>query len=147
MTTAEKIEIALIPIFGISFWLMASELPTQISAERLLLGMSALLLFQSLIRDLWLLAQKKGRIQAGLQRKIQCMCAESTIGMTGIIIGIVLLGVGLDLSVPMYNWGWSVLVMVMMTVGFLIKDYVIEWNPFRVYKDLDHINIIFTWKK
>lgn len=147
MTIAEKIELALISIIGMSLWFFASELPHRISIGQLLLGMSAFLLFQSLIRDLWLLARKTGMPPAGLQRKIQCMCAESTIGMTGVIFGIILLGVGIDYSVTIPNWGWSILVMVMMTIGLMIKDYVMEWNPFRIYKDLDHINIVFTWKK
>lgn len=146
MTTAEKIEVSLIPLLGICSWLIASKLPNQMNIGQLLLGMSAFLLLQSLIRDLWLLANQRGK-QPDLQRKIRCMCAESTVGMTGIIIGIVLLGTGIDLSVPMPNWSWSILIMAILSLGFIMKDYVIEWNPFRLYKDLDHINIIFTWKK
>jgi hypothetical protein len=146
MTTAEKIELTLIPTIGIVFWLIASILPDQMSIGSLLINTSALLLLQGFFRDLWLLSQQKNT-SPDLQRKMQCMCAESTFGMTGIIFGVILLGVGIDLAVPMSSWGWSVLVMVIMTVGFFIKDYVLEWNPFRIYKDLDHINIIFTWKK
>lgn len=146
MTIAEKFELALIPLLGISFWLMASKLPNQINIGQLFLGMSAFLLLQSLIRDLWLLANQRGK-QPHLQRKIRCMCAESTVGMTGIIIGIVLLGSGIDRTISMTHWSWSILVMVILTLGFIIKDYVIEWNPFRIYKDLDHINIVFTWKR
>jgi hypothetical protein len=146
MTTAEKIELTLIPIVGICLWLIASFLPDRMSIGSLLIDTSALLLLQGFFRDLWLLSQQK-KTSPDLQRKMQCMCAESTFGMTGILFGIILLGVGIDLAVPMPQWGWSVLVMIVMTIGFLIKDYVIEWNPFRIYKDLDHINIIFTWKK
>ena len=146
MTTAEKIELALIPIIGIGFWLIASFFPDRMSIGSLLINTSALLLLQGFFRDLWLLSQQK-KTSPDLQRKMQCMCAESTFGMTGILLGIILLGVGIDLAVPMPQWGWSVLVMVVMTVGFAIKDYVIEWNPFRLYKDIDHINIVFTWKK
>lgn len=146
MTTAEKIELALIPLLGICSWLIASELPNQMDIGQLLLAMSAFLLLQSLIRDLWLLANQRGT-QPELQRKIRCMCAESTVGMTGIIVGIVLLGVGIDASLPMSNLSWSILVMAIMSLGFIMKDYVIEWNPFRLHKDLDHINIIFTWNK
>jgi len=148
MTPAEKIELALIPVIGIGFWLAASLLPDQMSLGSLLINASALLLLQGFFRDLWLLSKQK-KTSPDLQRKMQCMCAESTFGMTGILFGIILLGVGIDLAVPMPQpqWGWSVLVMIIMTIGFLIKDYVIEWHPFRVYKDLDHINIIFTWKK
>ncbi len=146
MKTAEKIELALIPMIGMGFWLIASILPNQMSIGSLLINVSALLLLQGFFRDLWLLSQQK-KNSPDLQRKMQCMCAESTFGMTGILFGIILLGVGIDLAVPMHHWGWSVLMMIIMTIGFFIKDYVIEWNPFRVYKDLDHINIIFTWNK
>jgi hypothetical protein len=116
------------------------------SLGSLLINASALLLLQGFFRDLWLLSQQK-KTSPDLQRKMQCMCAESTFGMTGILFGVILLGVGIDLTVPMPKGSWSVLVMIIMTIGFLIKDYVIEWHPFRVYKDLDHINIIFIWKK
>ncbi len=146
MTPAEKIEIALIPVIGIGFWLAASLLPDQMSLGSLLIDASALLLLQGFCRDLWLLSQQK-KTSPDLQRKMQCMCAESTFGMTGILFGLILLGVGIDLAVPMPKWSWSVLVMIIMTIGFLIKDYVLEWHPFRIYKDRDHINIIFTWKK
>lgn len=146
MTTAEKIELAFIPIIGSVFLLISSFLPNQMSIGSLLINASALLLLQGFFRDLWLLSQQK-KNSPDLQRKMQCMCAESTFGMTGILFGIILFGVGIDLAVPMPQWGWSILVMIIMAIGFLIKDYVIEWNPFRVYKDLDHINIIFTWKK
>ena len=146
MTTAEKIELALIPLLGVCSWLIASELPSQMNMGQLFLGMSAFLLLQSLVRDLWLLAHQRGK-QPDLQRKIRCMCAESTAGMTGVILGIVLLGVGINLSIEIPQWCWSILAMLIMTIGFLIKDYVIEWSPLRIYKDLDHINIIFTWKK
>lgn len=145
MTTAEKIELALIPLLGMCSWLIASEFPMHMNIGQLLLAISAFLLLQSLIRDLWLLANQRGK-QPDLQRKIRCMCAESTIGLTGIIMGIVLLGSGIDFSLPMSNLSWSILVMAIMSLGFIMKDYVIEWNPFRVYKDLNHINIIFTWK-
>lgn len=146
MTNTEEIELALIPLLGLSLWLSAAALPNQISIGPLLLGMAAFLLLQSLIRDLWLLANQRGK-QPDLQRKIRCMCAESTVGITGIIMGIVLLGAGIHFSVPMPNWCWSILVMAIMSIGFVMKDYVIEWNPFRLYKDLDHINILFTWNQ
>ena len=147
MTTIEKAELTLIPITGIIVWFITHFLPSTLSVGVLLLGVSALLLLQGLVRDLWLLANKRGNPQPDLQRKIRCMCAESTIGTTGIIAGAAILGVGIDDSISLNQLGWCVLVMVVMTIGFLIKDYVIEWNPFHLRKDKDHINIVFTWKK
>jgi sterol desaturase/sphingolipid hydroxylase (fatty acid hydroxylase superfamily) len=147
ITALEKAELTIIPIIAIMVWFFAPLLPNSLNIGLLLLGVSALLLLQGLIRDLRLLANKRGNPQPDLQRKIRCMCAESTIGTTGIIAGAAILGVGIDYSIGLSQFGWCIIFIVVMTIGFLIKDYVIEWNPFHLRKDKDHINIVFTWKK
>lgn len=147
MTTAENIELALIPIFGAGLWLLSTELPNKVGVGKLLLGASVLLLFQGLIRDLWLLSKNKPSESQPPPRKASCLCVESTIGITGVVVGILALSFGIAWSVAMSNGAWSVLVMVIMTIGFAIKDYVIEWNPWRVRREKDHINIVFTWKR
>ncbi|MFT5425675.1 MAG: hypothetical protein ACI9ZT_000607 [Gammaproteobacteria bacterium] len=74
------------------------------------------------------------------------MCIESTVGMTGIVVGALLLNIGIDASISMTGWYWSVMVMVVTGFGYLIKDYVFEWNPWRICLDKDHMNIIVKWK-
>jgi len=147
MATGEKIELALIPVFAIGFWLMAPGLPDEMGIGRLVLGASIFILSQSLVRDLVLLAREKRASQPGVRRKARCMCVESTVGATGVVAGVALLGSGIDGSVVMNNWVWSVLVMAIMALGFVIKDYVVEWSPWRIRRDKDHMNIVFTWKK
>ena len=147
MTIAEKIELALIPVLGIGVWLMAPGSPGHVGVGRLLLATSAFLLFESLIRDLWLLIRDRRVKKSSPPRKDRCICAESTAGASGVIIGLVLLGSGIDYPVTMNNWTWSLLVMTTMILGFIIKDYVVELGPIRVRRDKDHMNIIFTWKK
>jgi hypothetical protein len=146
MTIGEKIELALIPVLGIGVWLMASALPDQVGVGRLFLAASALLLFQSLVRDLWLLARKKRMSQSSPRRAVRCMCIESTVGATGIVVGAILLSSGITRLIVMDDWVWSVLVMLIMGVGFVTKDYVLEWSPWRIRRDKDHMNIVFTWK-
>ncbi|MFA9419595.1 MAG: hypothetical protein ACERLB_05555, partial [Gammaproteobacteria bacterium] len=87
MTKTETIELGLIPVLGAGFWLMAPLLPDRIGAGKLLLWTSALLLLQSLIRDLWLLARQKHNVKPGPPKKERCMCVESTVGATGIVAG------------------------------------------------------------
>ncbi len=147
MTKAEKIELVLIPILGTGFWLMAPLLPDRVGVGRLLLWTSALLLLQGLVRDLWLLARQKHSIEPEPLKKSRCMCVESTVGATGIIIGIVILGSGVDRLVAMNGWSWGLLVMLVVATGLLIKDYVVEWSPLRFRRDKDHMNIVFTWKR
>lgn len=147
MTLAEKIELALIPTFGIGVWLVAPGLPNTVGAGKLLLATSALLLFESLVRDLSLLIRDRRVEKSSPPRKERCLCVESTVGITGVIAGLVLSGSTIVHSVPMSHWTWSLLVMTIMILGFWIKDYVVEWGPIRIRRDKDHMNMIFTWKK
>ena len=147
MTTSEKAELGSIPLVGAIFWLATPALPQVVSVGALLLEMSVLLLFQGLVRDLWLLAKQRRDLQSDLRRMARCMCMESTVGVTGIVAGAVLLGSGIDRSVAMGQWLWGVLAMAVIATGFAIKDYVIESNPWRVHRDADHINIVFRWKQ
>jgi len=146
MTATEKIELLLIPVMGIGFWFIAFILPDMISVGRLLLAASSFLLFQSLLRDLYLLLKKRDD-QADLKRTAQCMCIESTVGITGIVIGCILLGVGVGQLILMNEWKWSVMAMLVLSCGFLMKDYILEWDPWQIRQEKDHMNIVFTWKK
>ena len=147
MTIAEKIELAVIPVLGAGFWLMAPLLPDRIGVGKLLLWTSALLLLQGLVRDLWLLARQKRNLEPGLLKKSRCMCVESTLGATGIVAGTIILGSGIDRLVTMNEWTWGLLVMLVAATGLLIKDFVVEWGPLRFRRDKDHMNIVFTWNK
>jgi hypothetical protein len=144
---SEKIELALIPLLGIVFWLIAPLLPGQLNTGNLLLSMSALLLFQSLVRDLFLLAEMKREPQPAQYRSARCMCLESTIGMTGIFLGAGFLGFGINMSVVLNNWVCGILVVLTLATGFLIKDFVIETNPWRIVRDKKHVNILFKWRE
>ena len=146
MTTAEKLELAALPIGGVLAYLLADWLPTEIGSGRLLLVVSALLLLQSLVRDLWLLSQGRGAPPVGGPRRGRCMCVESTLGLTGVVVGVVLLAAGLELELRMSAWAWSLLVMAVLAAGFGIKDLVLDSRPLRIRRDKDHMNIVFTWK-
>ncbi len=145
MTNAEKVEITSIPLVGIGFWLLASDLPHKLDLGTLLATMSILLLFQGLVRDLWLLA-KNGRAQSSAPRTARCMCMETTLGVSGLVAGAILLGAGIGRTIVVAKWEWSLMAMAIMGAGFLIKDFVIHSSPWRIRRDKDHMNIVFVWK-
>jgi hypothetical protein len=147
MKFAEMVEMVLVAVIAAGTWWFAGVLPTRLGLGRLLLYGSALLLLQSLLRDLWLLARARRQVRVSPPRVIQCMCVESMVGMTGVIIGLLLLSVGLGASVGMERWGWSLFVAVVLGMGFLIKDYVVETRPWRLRRDKDHLSIIVKWRK
>ena len=146
MTTAEKSEIALIPLAGACAWLAGTWLPQDIGVGSLLLASSVLILLQGLLRDLWLLSQRKAAQQSGERQEILCMCVESTVGVTGVVAGLIILGSALNRPVPMTPWLWSLLAITVLVVGFAVKDLIFEFRPFRVRRDKDHLNIVFSWK-
>jgi hypothetical protein len=146
MTTAEEIEVTLIPFVGAAIWLMGKWLPTDIGIGSLLIASSVLLLFQGLLRDLWLLSKRKRDTQFGERQEALCMCVESTVGVTGVVAGLIVLGSAINWPVPMSPWIWSVLAVAIFIIGFAIKDFIFEWRPFRIRRDKDHLNIVFSWK-
>ena len=146
MTKPEKTELLLITLASLSCLFLGRLLPEQPGLDRLLLATSALLLFQGLLRDLWVLYQQKNKSSDCHLREENCFCVESTVGITGIIAGLVLLGIGIDFSIPMNSWKWGLLVFITMMIGFLIRDLVLEWKPLRIRKDTDHASIIVKWK-
>lgn len=111
------------------------------------LTVAALILAQSLLRDLWLLSRLR-RSPTGVQRRAaSCMCVESTVGLVGVLIGSILLGAGGSATLRIQPWGWAALVGLAMSFAFLLKDFVIEWKPWRIVRDKDHVNIAVVWKR
>ena len=147
MTTAEKIELAVVPLLGGALWLLVPVLPGVVGIGSLLLWAAALFLFQGLVRDLWLLTRQRRTALPGRQRKARCICAESTVGVAGVVVGIAVLCSGMDRPVTMGHWTWSLLGMATMAAGFVLKDYVLEWRPFGLRRERDHLNIAFTWRE
>lgn len=147
MTPAEKVEAALIPVIGIASWFAAGWLPTTISVGALLLGASVLLLGQGLVRDLWLLSQRKQGSQEGARQQALCMCVESTVGATGVVAGLVVLGSTMDSTLSTSPVVASIVVTGVLVMGFAIKDLVLEFRPFRIRRETDHLNIVFSWKR
>ncbi len=135
------------PLVGVAIWLITLRLPSHISVGYLLLGSSVLLLFQGLIRDLWLISRRNRRTQSEQPQQALCMCVESTVGVMGVAAGLVILGSASDFQLSVGSWAWSALAVAVLAIGFAIKDFVFEWRPFRVRRDKDHLNIVFNWKR
>lgn len=143
----EKIELALIPMMGLSAWALASFLPAELGIGRLTLTMSALLLLQSLIRDVAILSTTKAERKAAQSRTMRCMCVESTIGMSGIFVGAGLLGFGFGPEIRMNALAWVAVTVLTLCAGFAIKDFILKSNPWRIVRDKDHLNIVVSWRK
>jgi hypothetical protein len=147
MTRAEWIELAMIVVVATIGWLVWPYFSAAMPLWQIVLGASALLLAQSLVRDVAILFRSRHSESKNEPRKeAQCFCLESTVGMTGVIAGLALIGLGSSHQIEMSRWEFSIVAAGTMALGFIIKDFVISWNPFGVRREKDHLNLIVRWK-
>lgn len=120
-----QVERVLIPVVALGVWL---GLPAGWSWDpelRWLFGYAAaLILGQGLLRDVARLVLRRGpRPEA---TKLACLCAESSLGLTLLLVGaggLTLLGVSQTVHVTPGRLSLGVLAL--LTVGYVAKDYVL----------------------
>ncbi len=147
MTRYEKIELASIPALGLGAWLATPLLPGRMSFGTLLLVAAVLLLLQGLVRDLALLARSKREAHSTPEKAARCLCIESAVGVTGVAAGLILMGAGIGRTIELPVWTWAALAVGVTGAGFALKDYVVTLWPWRIRREADHLNLIFTWKR
>ncbi|MDF3058055.1 MAG: hypothetical protein K0R17_2270 [Rariglobus sp.] len=146
MERAEKIELSLVvlAVGGVAMW--AKRLPDSLESGSLLAIAALALLGQGFVRDGWLLIRRRKAESAEHHEEARCMCLESTIGLGGVLAGVVLTAAGLPLVVPLAAWVWPVAAALVWSVGFLIKDVVIQWSPWKLRRVKDHGSIWVRWR-
>ncbi len=146
MTRAEWIEILLIGILAPMSWVAWPYFPSPTPIWQIVLGVSTLLLLQSLLRDVAILLRTRRSALNEPRKEAQCFCLESTVGLTGVIVGAALVGLGSSTDVAISRWDFFLAVAGTMALSFIVKDLVISWQPLGVRREKDHLNLIVRWK-
>jgi hypothetical protein len=134
MTRMEKVELALIALVVAAAWLLAGDLVWTPRFGKVVCYSAALLLAQGLLRDFARLAFVR---RSGEKRRIGCLCAESTIGLLFVAIGVGLTLVGISDEVPIGRGALAALLGGILGVGFIAKDYVVS-----IRKEKDHASVV-----
>ena len=157
MTVREKVELVLIAAAASAAGAFATSLPPSLPAGYVILTASVLLLGQGLIRDLWMKYGAKrdhpapstssGQAPSTSSeppkpQRIVCMCAESTVGVAGVVAGLTVVLCGIRSHVELPPIFWPALVLIVGVIGFIIKDYVLDWKSRSVRRVKDHSSII-----
>ncbi len=146
LSTPEKIELAAIPATGAVILGLAPRTGFRAGLGELVAAAALLLLLQGFFRDLWLLRAARRRTSAEPPRRARCLCVESALGLTGVVAGIGLTGFGLPGVVAFTAPGLALAVVLTTSAGFLLKDFVFEWSPWKLYREKNHAQVIFRWK-
>lgn len=146
MTGEEWVEVLVIGVVSSLSWLAWPCFTSPTPLWKIVLGVSALLLTQSLVRDIAILARSRRQASDEPRKEGSCMCLESTLGTTGIVAGAMLVGLGSSAQVAMGRPEFLLAVAGTMALGFIIKDWVISWRPLGMRREKDHLNLIVRWK-
>ena len=141
---AIRTELVLIAFASGLGWFIA--LPETISVAYLVLVLATVFLVQSLIRDLFLLtAIRSGRLVIESQRK-PAFCLESILGLTAVVTGLLMLLSGASSRVELNSTYWMLLIGLTMASCFLLRNTVVQWHPWAIYQDPNHLNFIVVRK-
>lgn len=132
--TAQRLELLLIAFLSLGWALVAPASHRLPLAEAM--GMSAaLLLGQGLVRDLVRLARRRKETAAA--RRIVCLCAESSVGLTLVVLAFAALFLGVDQPVVVSHGALQWAPALILGAGFVMKDYVVT-----VRRETDHASVI-----
>ena len=124
--------------------MLKDTMPKPMNIAYIIVYLSALLLLQGLIRDCWYLYCARGVVKKSQlhTNPILGLCVESTVGGVGIVVGLVLLFLASGLTFNLSASLWVALMLLTLVFGFIVKDFVFQVLPFRIHKDVNHMNVI-----
>jgi hypothetical protein len=121
---ANIIEVVCIVACAFAVWLAEPWFPRGLPLGEIILYGSALLLFQGLVRDLYLKYVAPKPVACDVASKGKCLCMESAIGGLGVLTGItILVATGVQRVVQLPQWAWPVCVLVIGATGIMVREY------------------------
>lgn len=146
LTTLEKVELSAIPIATALAWFAPLDPAFKLKVGGLVTAASLLLLFQGFCRDVWLWLAARRATGKPAPHSAQCMCVESALGLTGIVASAGLTAVRFGPDIVVTPPGLTTAVCAVLVAGFLLKDFVFEWSPWRIYREKNHATLHFRWR-
>lgn len=146
MIARDRGEAALIVVAAAAAALLHPWFPASSRLGLLVLAGAATLLAQGLVRDLWILQQRRQRRArpappAGPPRGAACACVESTLGLTGVVVGGALLFAGAGGRISLPAWFWPAFVLCVGGLGFALRELVVDFGRLALRRERDHSSL------
>lgn len=151
MTAATRNEALLLTLAtGVVAWL-SPRLPASLEIGALVAVAALTLLVQGGVRDVATLVRQRRRQKtdtAAPPHAAHCICLESTVGLGGVLLGVVLTALpagGPRIALPAAFW--PVAFALIGLTGLAIRDLVIQWKPrLRLLRVKDHGSIMVRFR-
>ena len=140
-----RLEILGIALFVGVIALVRAKLPSRVEVGDGALGVAALLLAQGLVRDVVKLRAARVAARGGQGPRITCVCAESTLGVAGILAGAWLAFALSPVVVRVPPLAWPALAAFVTSFGFVTRHLVFDWRAGRLRWEADHDGVV-VWK-
>jgi hypothetical protein len=131
----QRLEPALAPLVGVAV-LLAARGPLTLSVSRICVLAGLLTLLQSLVRDVYLLATRRGAPRDGA-RQGWFLCVESALGLALVLQGLFLGAVGATATLSLASLAWAAAAALWWLVGYAVREVV-----FEVRRDPNHMNLL-----
>ena len=157
MSYLEKIELVVIGIVTLASFFVVELLPKQVTLGQCFIWLAIVVFIQSLIRDLSVLklsrVSKKRMEDVNTQeRKVEehgieesCMCLESIGGVGLLFVGFLLTFGFSSLVLNLPTFVFTLALLITLSAGYLLKDFVITWRPLSIRREKNHLNVIVKW--
>ncbi len=140
MRTRERVELSLIAVASVGALAAAPLVSLPVAIGTLVLAAAALLLGQGLLRDLSIKLGPQAPAKSSCSRA--AFCAESGLGIAGIVAGAALLFSGSGGSFSPSRGQLALLFAGICVFGFFIKDVVLDLRTFRLRIEKDHRSVV-----
>ena len=137
----EKVGIA---ILVACFALIRGQLPAKIELGEAVLAAAGLLLVQGLLRDLLALRIARAKTKEPATR-VTCVCVESTLGLSLIVAGALLVFGTSPVVLRIPAIGWPITAGLVAVFGFATRHLVVDWRTRRLRWEPDHLGVV-VWK-
>ncbi len=139
LRAGERLELALVVLAVAGVGLVASGRTWELPLGHLVCYAAALLLAQGLVRDLARLVVRRLRPPPApdARLRLMCLCAESSLGSTLVVVGILLTLAGEGLPYAVSAPHLAAGVAVVLVVGFVAKDWVLVLRRVEDHATID----------
>ncbi|MCG8470895.1 MAG: hypothetical protein MI742_03450 [Desulfobacterales bacterium] len=139
MIPLQKLELVLVVCAGVVALFLSPLLPLNLSVGRLIIELSALLLFQNLLRELALLV---GRGKEVLPEVPRAGLGGLTGGL-GLVVGWILFATNPEATFYMAPWKWALAITGSLFMGYLLRDLMLTKTPFFISYEKGHAQVTF----